>query len=710
MTYIPEAVRRQVLFFDSKQCRSCGRPIDGKLLMRHLDHLVATAAGGEAVAFNLRQLCHECNLAKGSRLTEPAQRLLVLQQRRQAELLAYFQNAPARIIGNSRLREPQIEAYLALRDYYSQQPSLPAIVEIPTGCGKTGIICIVPFAIAGGRVLIVAPNLTIKSTIEKALSITKNFYLKCDVFTDLNHLPTFVVLERGQANHEDCLRADVIIANVQQVQGWLPLFDSDFFDMVIVDEAHHVPADSWRKVNDAFPNAKKLYLTATPFRSDNKPIVAERVYEYRLAQAISKGYVKNVMKVDAIASKMTFTIEDESREFSYEEIMAMREETWFSRGVALSELCNKTIVDQSIGILLEKRKRGISHQVVAAACSITHAVQIVTLYESRGIRSIYVASEGMSLQEREQRLTDFESCRYDCIVQVGILGEGYDNPNISIAAIFRPYRSLSPYAQFVGRTLRYIEGGSADDNIAHVVSHIGLSLDQLWEYFKQETREAAILNYIDEEDRRMDARSSRKQKRQEQAVEVTSQVIERFAVDTFMPVGSNMAHIEEAVGQIDLILGQLKKQGIQVPNQMIREQLMELNRPVGTRPYASPVKRPDLERKQYRMWLNKEVIRAAGLIMAELRIPTDASLVVRLGEGDERSNYEVIISSLHRAINQAMGKDQSNSQRNTWTLDELKLARESVAKVRQQVLPVIKDRLMNGPGRGESLRDGLASR
>jgi DNA repair protein RadD len=698
MGYIPESVRRQVLFFDAKQCQNCDRAIDGKRLIRHLDHLLAVASGGEDVVFNLRQLCHECNLAKGTRFIEPAQRLLVLQQRRLVELQDYYQNAPARIAGNERLRDPQIEAYLAIRDYFSQPPPAPAIVEIPTGCGKTGIICIAPFGIASGRVLIIVPNLTIKSTVQKALSTKNNFYLKCGVFDDINHLPTFVVLERGQANREDCLRADIIIANVQQMQGWLPLFDSDFFDMVIVDEAHHVPAESWRRVSHSFPDAKKLYLTATPFRSDNKPIVAERIYEYRLAQAISKGYVKNVMKVDAVASKMTFTIEGESREFSYEEIMEMREESWFSRGVALSELCNETIIDQSIGILLEKRKHGLPHQIVAAACSISHAVQIVALYESRGIRSVYVASEGMTLQEREQRLADFESGRYDCIVQVGILGEGYDNPNISTAAIFRPYRSLSPYAQFVGRTLRHMDSASADDNIAHVVSHIGLNLDRLWEYFKQETREAAILNYIDEEDCRTDARSSRRQKQQEQAVEVTNQVIDRFAVDTFVPVaGNNAAYIEEAVGQIDLILSKLKRHGVQVPEQIIRNQLIGLKHPIGAQPYGSTVKRPDLERKQYRVWLNKEVIRAAGSIMAELRIPTDDSLVARLGEGDERSNYEVIISSLHRAVNQAMGKDRSNSKRNDWTLDELKQARKSVARVRQEILSTLRGRLMEEP-------------
>jgi DNA repair protein RadD len=317
--YIPQSVRRQVAFFAGKACEECGRIIDGQVLQKHLDHIVPAAIGGESVVFNLRPLCHECNLKKGGRRTEQAQQLTLLQEQRRTELAAYFQHAPATIIGNGRLREPQIEAYLAIREYFSGSPSLPAIIEVPTGCGKTGIICLAPFEVSTGRVLIVTPNLTIKRTVVKAMSTLDdhnlpnrdNFYLKCNVFPDLNLLPKFVVLERDQANREDCLR-DIVVANIQQIQRWLPLFQADFFDMVIVDEAHHVPAESWRKVNHAFPYAKKLYLTATPFRSDNKPIVAEMIYRYRLADAMSKGYVKNVMKVDAVASKMTFTVRGES--------------------------------------------------------------------------------------------------------------------------------------------------------------------------------------------------------------------------------------------------------------------------------------------------------------------------------------------------------------------------------------------------------------
>src|SRR5690606_20729189 len=130
---------------------------------------------------------------------------------------------------------------------------------------------------------------------------------------------------------------------------------------------------------------------------------------------------------------------------------------------------------------------------------IRHAMQIVELYQARGLRTTHVASDGMTMEERSRRIADYEAGEYDCVVHVGILGEGYDNPNISVAAIFRPYRSLSPYVQFVGRTLRWIrKAKDARDNLAHVVSHVGLNLNFLWEYFKHETREAAILSYIDQ--------------------------------------------------------------------------------------------------------------------------------------------------------------------------------------------------------------------
>lgn len=75
----------------------------------------------------------------------------------------------------------------------------------------------------------------------------------------------------------------------------------------------------------------------------------------------------------------------------------------------------------------------------------------------------------------------------DCIVQVQMLGEGFDHPKLSVAAIFRPFRSLAPYIQFVGRILRVVvqNDPTHPDNYGHIVTHAGMNLDQQLKRFKQ---------------------------------------------------------------------------------------------------------------------------------------------------------------------------------------------------------------------------------
>ena len=77
--------------------------------------------------------------------------------------------------------------------------------------------------------------------------------------------------------------------------------------------------------------------------------------------------------------------------------------------------------------------------------------------------------------------------RLDCIVQVQMLGEGFDHPRLSIAAIFRPYRSLSAYIQFIGRIMRVnFEGDTQNvDNEGFIVSHVGLNNDARWNDFRE---------------------------------------------------------------------------------------------------------------------------------------------------------------------------------------------------------------------------------
>jgi superfamily II DNA or RNA helicase len=625
-----------------------------------------------------------------------------LRQRRRDEIRRYWQDTDINIVGNERLRTPQAEGYVGLRDYFAadRAANLPAIVVLPTGCGKSGLIACAPFGIATGRVLVVAPNLTIKDGLANGtLAGPNNFYQFADILPEDAPLPQVVTLERGRANEEDCLRADIVVTNVQQMQGWLSLFPRDFFDLILVDEAHHAPADSWQNINGAFPDAKKIYLTATPFRGDEQPIRAELVYTYRLSDAIAAGYVKNLMHVDALAKRMTFTMEGQATQYTREEVMRLREETWFSRGVALSPVCNETIIDRSTAVLQEKRRRGREHhQIIAAACSIRHAEQIAALYRSRGLNATFVASSGMTMDERERRIRNFDRGHLDAIVHVGILGEGYDNPTISIAAIFRPFRSTAPYAQFVGRAIRALPEGTAVDNIAHVVTHAGLNQAARWNYFKHEVDEAAILADIDAwTDRDKEGEGEKEQGREKRREpsdppEVTSEYIEGFDVDMYLPVsGADAEEAKEQLQQMDKILADLEAKGLSVPDAgALRRQIIQMNQPIGAGTLPPPPNRPDLERQAYRRILNNEVKRAAGTVLHALGIDGSAAdLVSAIGQGDEQNNIEVVIRTLHRRLNRLMNKDASQSDRNAWLQDELRTAKRHVPALRDSVIAAI---------------------
>ncbi|PJN93388.1 DEAD/DEAH box helicase, partial [Amaricoccus sp. HAR-UPW-R2A-40] len=67
-----------------------------------------------------------------------------------------------------------------------------------------------------------------------------------------------------------------------------------------------------------------------------------------------------------------------------------------------------------------------------------------------------------------------------------MLGEGFDHPKLSVAAIFRPFRSLGPYLQFVGRIMRVVVQNSPGhpDNLGHIVTHLGMNLDARFQEFK----------------------------------------------------------------------------------------------------------------------------------------------------------------------------------------------------------------------------------
>ena len=407
----------------------------------------------------------------------------------------FFRDTPANIEVNPNLRDPQCGAYLQAAAYF-QRGGKKALIQLPVGCGKSGLAAILPFGIAKGRVLVIAPNLAIKDELYKAFDITnkqKCFWRKREVLEDRHMTSGPYVCTLDAGNLSVCEKSHIVLTNIQQfgtnAEKWLAKFPEDFFDLIIVDEAHHSPAASWRSVCERFPNAKVANLTATPFRSDRQEIEGELIFRYPFKSASIKGYVKKLKASYVAPSELTFTMKGEERTFTLEQVIEMKEDEWFSRGVALSPPCNVSIVDNSLEKLEQLRQTGTKHQLIAVACSINHARQIRSLYQERGYEAAIVhSSSDKEADERanDEVMRDLYNGILDCIVQVQMLGEGFDHPKLSVAAIFRPFRSLAPYIQFVGRILRVVvqNDPTHPDNYGHIVTHVGMNLDELLKHFR----------------------------------------------------------------------------------------------------------------------------------------------------------------------------------------------------------------------------------
>lgn len=405
----------------------------------------------------------------------------------------FFQSVQANILENPQLREPQKEAYAKLYDFF-KAGNREALVQLPVGCGKSGVACIAPFGIAEGRVLVITPNLTIRDEMKNNLDITN---LKCFLkrsgtlsAVDMHSGPYVATLDTGNTSVTD--DSHFVVTNVQQLatnpEKWLAKFSHDYFDMIIVDEAHHGAANSWQKIYAHFPSAKIINLTATPFRSDAKELGGERIYRYPFRSAMAKGYIKNITAVYVSPQEveLTFKGEQNAKTITLEELLKLKEEDWFSRGIAMSDRCNESIVDNSLE-KLEFLRNGssIKHQLIAVAMSIPHAEKIRLLYEERNYEAAVIHSK-MSDVDQASVLKRLRNNELDVIINVFKLGEGFDHPQLSVAAIFRPYRTLSPYLQFVGRIMRVnVQNAPRNpDNYGFIVTHAGMNLDSLLEQFK----------------------------------------------------------------------------------------------------------------------------------------------------------------------------------------------------------------------------------
>jgi len=415
--------------------------------------------------------------------------------------MKYFLDTPVNIEGNSKLRAPQIEAYIKIKAFYEENPNGEALVVLPTGTGKSGLISIAPYDVAKGRVLIITPGLVTKQSIQKTQEVLNdNFWVNFDVIFNPDDIP--VISEYSSTISEEHLyQSHIIYSNIQKLgsthnSGLINNVPPNFFDMIIVDEAHHAPANTWQEVIDYFVGAKVLHVTGTPYRGDNQEVPGEKIHETPLSEVMRDRYVKWLRKETVNANELFFTIpEKPGQKFSKNQILELKEKEWLEKSVALSKACSMDVINHSVGKLSELKNSSpdVPHKILAIGCSIAHAEDLCCWYKEQGLEPVIVHSD-MSLEQRDLAFKSIDTHACQVVISVNMLMEGYDHRYLSILALFRPYRSINAFAQVVGRVLRAIPQNEITafeiDNNAVVIYHEETGLDQMWVTFQKEVDRA----------------------------------------------------------------------------------------------------------------------------------------------------------------------------------------------------------------------------
>lgn len=588
----------------------------------------------------------------------------------------FFTTVDYEIDDNDELRDPQREAHAATLEHFASSRE-PAILQLPVGCGKSGLIALLPLGLAHGRVLVISPNVTIRDSLHSDLNIADRrncFWRKRSVLSNEAMLtgPHIAVLDGRDANVHDCEPSHIVLTNIQQLASsadrWLPKFDESFFDLILVDEGHHSAAKSWERVFEKFPHAKVVNLTATPYRADDKEIDGKLVYRYGFKRATVKGYIKRLQAVYVAPSTLTFTYDGDTQTHSLDEVLRLKEEEWFSRGVALSPACNEDIVTASLDRLEQLRQTGTKHQVVAVAMQIDHARAVRSLYTERGYEAETIHSQ-MAAKDRAEVLRKLKAGLIDVIVQVQMLGEGFDHPKLSVAAIFRPFRSLAPYLQFIGRAMRVIVQNDPrhPDNHGYIVTHSGMNLDTLLTDFREMEREdrqyfTGLIGGEEPEPSREVLDGEARMKIRPDMV-VHSEVVDSLIEEDLFDADDEMIYEElrrnaEAMGlDAEVIVRAAKKAN--------RESTRLVDAP---EPFAV---NPQRQRQEARKRLNEQAKMAARVLLNRVGLVPGGSEISRnLLTNMSGVNIVVAIQLLNRQVNRAV----STGPRDDWSTDELKKA------------------------------------
>jgi superfamily II DNA or RNA helicase len=321
------------------------------------------------------------------------------------------------------LRIPQIGALHAIAAHWSLS-SERALVVMPTGTGKTEVMIAAGVADAAKRILIIVPTDPLRSqTAEKFLNY--GLLKRLGIIGNYPNPVVGILSRQPKEEHFESLRAcnvvvttmsSIGLANAETQASFANIFSHIFFD-----EAHHIEAATWKRFREFCSHARVLMFTATPFREDGKPLDGKIIYNFPLRAAQSQGYFKPIHFLEVFEPD--------------------------------SKLSDLRIAQAAVGKLRQYIAAGLPHLLMARTSTIKKAEALYTdIYENfHDLNPIVLHSQ---TRNRAKVLKDIRSGIHKIIVCVDMFGEGFDLPNLKIAALHDTHKSIGITLQYIGRFAR----------------------------------------------------------------------------------------------------------------------------------------------------------------------------------------------------------------------------------------------------------------
>lgn len=233
----------------------------------------------------------------------------------------------------------------------------------------------------------------------------------------------------------------VVVGSVQTMQREKRLnqFPPEYFDTIVIDEAHHAISDGYQRVLHHFEDANVLGVTATPDRGDMRNLGSyfeSLAYEYGLAEAIKSGYLSPI-KALTIPLKLDLSnVKQQAGDFSTKDL-----------GTALDPYLEQ--------IAEEMKKQCFNRKTVVFLPLVKTSQKFRDILNKHGFKAAEVNGESA---DREQVLKDYEESKYNVLCNSMLLTEGWDCPSVDCVIVLRPTKVRALYSQMVGRGTRLAPG------------------------------------------------------------------------------------------------------------------------------------------------------------------------------------------------------------------------------------------------------------